>query len=248
MHAIPLNTFLREHSAISEHEMKKFQAWGAGFRGVPRNRQLVPWFKHFPAKAGFRQTVWIAKFGAPMYHFAFVVRHVEQKAAMGIGPKPFRHSSLQCDLFVPHVRNTRSVVRQQGDAYRQQANNQAQRRYDPMPHPNLHAEPIRNFRFGCLVGKSYAYPVFDAIRLLPAPRLDFAPGATHLLRSKADLHQLTVRKRAGCDKPVQIFGHAIQNQFQSVLFPTGIFPSCYRFVCIAPGALSGQDCDPGGGV
>src|SRR4030081_1941996 len=34
--------------------------------------------------------------------------------------------------------------------------------------PHLHAEPSRNFRIGCLVRKSYAFPVFDARMLPPA--------------------------------------------------------------------------------
>jgi len=77
LNAIALNTSFREHSAIGKHEMQKFEAWRAGFGGVPGNRQLVPWLKGVPAKAGFGQTVRIAKFGAPMDHFALFVRYVE---------------------------------------------------------------------------------------------------------------------------------------------------------------------------
>ena len=139
MYAISLNTFFREHSTVGKHEMYKFEAWRARLGGVPRDRQLVPWLKNIPAKAGFGQAVRIAKFGAPMYHLTLVVRHVDQKAAMGIGPKPFRHGSLQRDLFVPHVSNTRSVVRQQRDSYDDKGRNQGKRRNEL----TLHVTPPR---------------------------------------------------------------------------------------------------------
>ena len=53
VNAIALNTSFREHSATGKHEMQKFEAWRAGFGGVPGNRQLVSWLEDIPAKTGF---------------------------------------------------------------------------------------------------------------------------------------------------------------------------------------------------
>src|SRR5438309_1389175 len=76
---------------------------------------------HALSKACFRKRVRVGQFGTPMHYVALVVRHIEQKPTMWVGPDPFGNGPLQRDDFLRVVGNTRPVVCDQWDCYCQNA-------------------------------------------------------------------------------------------------------------------------------
>src|ERR1700681_4597863 len=69
-----------------------------------------------------------------MHHFAFVVRHVEQNAAVRIGPDPLGHGPLQSDFFLRFVGNTSSVMCEKRSVHQHKAHDERQRHYERKPH------------------------------------------------------------------------------------------------------------------
>src|ERR1700681_2697409 len=69
-----------------------------------------------------------------MHHFAFVVRHVEQNAAVRIGPDPLGHGPLQSDFFLRFVGNTSSVMCEKRSVHHHKAHDERQRHYERKPH------------------------------------------------------------------------------------------------------------------
>lgn len=93
--------------------MVEGHARGAGSCGVAGDGDLVSRLKRVSAEACAGHLVRIAHFGAPMRHDALGVGHVEEQAAMGIGPKPIGDRSLERDQFLRFVGHARSMMREQ---------------------------------------------------------------------------------------------------------------------------------------
>src|SRR5207245_3596554 len=96
---IPLMALFRQGSAIGGGEFPKHNARRARFGKMAGNGDLVAWLLVVLVDAGHGERVRIAEFGAPMLHVTFVIGHVEQNAAVGVGPKPFGYGSIQDNLL-----------------------------------------------------------------------------------------------------------------------------------------------------
>src|ERR1700688_3440887 len=80
------------------------------------NGDFVSWLQDILAQASHGERMGIPQFCAPMFDATLVIRHVEENAAMRVGPNPFGYSSLQCDHLFRVIGHTRSVVCREGGA------------------------------------------------------------------------------------------------------------------------------------
>src|SRR5947209_11045416 len=87
--AVPLMAFFRQSSPIGGSELLKLDAWCARLGRVPRKGDLVARLQDIFAQARHRECMRIPQLRAPMFDATLVIGHVEQNAAMGVGPNPF---------------------------------------------------------------------------------------------------------------------------------------------------------------
>src|SRR4029077_8259020 len=131
--AISLDAPHRERAAIRKHHTLKLYARRAGPGRVSGDGYFVPGLQQILAKARAGQHVRIAQLGAPMHDVALLVRHVEQNAAMGVGPNPFCDCPLQRYPLVLLIRHASSVVCEQRGAQYQNARGQDRRGCENSP-------------------------------------------------------------------------------------------------------------------
>ena len=77
---------------------------------MAENRDLVAGLQNVFAQAAQGKRVRISKLGAPMLDVTLVAGYIEENAAMGIGPNPFRDGAFESDCPLGIVGHPGAVV------------------------------------------------------------------------------------------------------------------------------------------